>query len=190
MGHSKNAKAESRERILAAASRQIRDKGLEGVSIGDLMRSAGLTHGGFYGHFASRDALLAAALDRALDDGIRSSRASLRDSARPTFEALVRSYLSPVHRDSIADGCAIAALAMDVARSDADVGDVMRDHLRALFAETADLLDGDEGKRSRAVAAWCTMIGGLALARLFDEPAEATAVLHAARTAILHPRDH
>ena len=73
MGHSQAEKAENRERILAEASRQVRRDGLESLSVGTLMKSVGLTHGGFYGHFESRSALLAEALERALRDG-RSKR--------------------------------------------------------------------------------------------------------------------
>src|SRR5215472_18144550 len=82
MGHSQAEKAESRERILAAASAQIRTQGLESLSVGKLMADAGLTHGGFYGHFASRADLLAQALERALVDGEGEARAPAREPDR------------------------------------------------------------------------------------------------------------
>src|ERR1700722_20781608 len=110
MGHSQSDKAASRERILALASAQIRQQGLESLSVGKLMQKAGLTHGGFYGHFASRSDLLAKALERALVDGAGAARAAAQDRA-PRFAALVRSYLSRAHRDAPETGCAIAALA-------------------------------------------------------------------------------
>src|SRR5579864_6885609 len=89
MGHSQAEKAESRERILAEASRQVRRDGLESVSVGSLMKSVGLTHGGFYGHFESRSALLAEALERALVEG--EANAKVQASGRPqTFGHIVR----------------------------------------------------------------------------------------------------
>ena len=110
MGHSQAEKALSRERILAEASRQVRDGGLESVSVGALMKSVGLTHGGFYGHFESREALLAEALERALLEGEAKAGAG---GAPASFSAIVRSYLSRTHRDSRDSGCAVAALDLD-----------------------------------------------------------------------------
>src|SRR2546421_8338532 len=108
MGHSQAEKALSRERILAEASRQIRRDGLESLSVGALMKSVGLTHGGFYGHFESRSALLAEALQRALQEGEANAQAS---RASPEFPDIVRGYLSRSHPDARDRGCAFAALA-------------------------------------------------------------------------------
>src|SRR5262249_1341333 len=93
VGHSQAGKAQSRERILAEASRQVRSGGLDSVSVGTLMKSVGLTHGGFYGHFESRDALLAEALERALLEGEAKAGAG-GSAAAPSFSAIVRGYLS------------------------------------------------------------------------------------------------
>ena len=123
MGHSQADKADSRERILKQAAEQIRDAGLESLSVGPLMRSVNLTHGGFYGHFASRSELLAQALERALQDGAAASMAAI--GATPDYPKLLRSYLSRKHRDMRRNGCAIAALASDVARADEASREVM-----------------------------------------------------------------
>lgn len=117
MGHSQEEKARSRERILAHAAKQIRQEGLESVSVGKLMQSAGLTHGGFYGHFASRSDLLVRALEQALLDASASFGASSAPGLT-NYASIIRSYLSHQHRDSRASGCAIAALAGDVARAE------------------------------------------------------------------------
>src|SRR5436190_4685108 len=122
MGHSQAEKARSRERILAEASQQIRRDGLESVSVGALMKSVGLTHGGFYGHFESRSALLAEALERALLEGEAKAQAS---GPRQGFPGIVRSYLSRAHRDGRDNGCAVAALVSDVARADDESRAVM-----------------------------------------------------------------
>ncbi|MDT7835505.1 TetR/AcrR family transcriptional regulator [Aquabacterium sp. OR-4] len=111
MGHSQADKAQSRERILAEAAGQIRDAGLESVSVARLMRSAGLTHGGFYGHFASRDELLAQALERALVDGAAASRAAAgrRRSASTANTASTASTASTVSTASTASTASAAS---------------------------------------------------------------------------------
>src|SRR5215207_1875745 len=109
MGHSQAAKAKNRERILDEAAKQIRESGLEALSVGGLMQKVNLTHGGFYGHFESRSELIAQALERALTAGEVQAQAA-RDPSKPrSLSALVRSYLSRTHRDSRSSGCAIAA---------------------------------------------------------------------------------
>ena len=173
MGHSQAEKAQSRERILAEASRQVRREGLESVSVGALMKSAGLTHGGFYGHFENRAALLTEALQRALQDSAARSR-----DARETFGGLVDAYLSPDHRDSRESGCAMAALASDVARADDETRAVMSRHVEAFIANVAKTLGGDEDRAALAVSA---LVGALTLSRVMIDPARADALLEAVR---------
>ena len=133
MGHSQAEKAENRERILAEAARQVRRDGLESVSVGALMKSVGLTHGGFYGHFESRSELLSEALERALLEGEAKAKVQGSDRAQ-SFANIVRSYLSRTHRDGRDSGCAIAALASDVARADASSREVMTEHIETFIA--------------------------------------------------------
>jgi TetR/AcrR family transcriptional repressor of nem operon len=168
MGHSKAEKASSRERILVAAARMLREGGLASLSIVELMKAAGLTHGAFYSHFPSRSALLAAALDRALTDGARAVTDARGDDA---FASLVRSYLSGFHRDAVGQGCAIGGLNTEVARTGGEVRDIMRDRLESFVDGTAQMLGDDPGARDRALLVWCTMVGAIGLARLApDEP--------------------
>ena len=110
MGHSQSDKAESRKRILDIASRRFRETGLEGLSIADLMQEAGLTHGGFYKHFESREDLVASALDQAMTETLKRPAS--------TLSTFIDRYLSVEHRDAPGGGCAISALAADVGRSD------------------------------------------------------------------------
>jgi len=177
MGHSQAEKAKSRERILAEASRQVREGGLESVSVGALMKSVGLTHGGFYGHFESRDALLAEALERALLEGEAKAGASA-SGAPASFSGIVRSYLSRTHRDARDSGCAVAALASDVARADIAAREVMTAHVETFVETVSKALDGDDGRAIMAVSA---MVGALTLSRVMTDPARSNAILKAVR---------
>jgi TetR/AcrR family transcriptional regulator, transcriptional repressor for nem operon len=186
VGHSQAEKAESRARILDAAARQIRQGGLDSVSIADLMKAANLTHGGFYGHFPSRGALLVEALARALDQGAASFVAARPEGSEPSVKSIVNRYLSPAHRDNSGEGCAIAALAGDVGRADdAAVRAPMVDGLENSFADMASAMGGGPQAEQAAVAAWCAMVGGLMLSRVFQGTDRSDEVLRLARQSIL-----
>lgn len=180
MGHSQAGKSENRERILAEASRQVRKNGLESVSVGELMKSVGLTHGGFYGHFNSRAALLAEALARALADGQKHAKSQEHGQETPTGDlpGFARSYLSRTHRDAPESGCAIAALAAEAGRAAPECRDVMSGHVDAFIGAVAEMLDGDEEKAMVAVSA---MVGALALARVATSAERSDAILKAVR---------
>lgn len=184
VGHSQAEKAQSRERILRKAAEAVRDTGLESVSVGKLMRSVDLTHGGFYNHFASRSDLLAQALERALVEGARSATASMKAADAPrSYETRVRSYVSRAHRDARTSGCAIAALASDVARADAASREVMSAHLDDFIAHIAQSLhDQDEGDAMLAVSA---MVGAVLLARVQTDPKKSDALLKSVRDRLL-----
>lgn len=176
MGHSQAEKALNRERIVAEAARQIRRDGLESVSVGPLMASVGLTHGGFYGHFENREALLAEALERAIAEGEAKAGASVSRSA-PRFDAIVRSYLSRTHRDARDSGCAIAALGADVARAAEVPRQLMSGQIESFIETASDALDGDEERAMLAVSA---MVGALTLSRVVNGP-RSDAILKAVR---------
>jgi len=183
MGHSQADKARSRERILNEAATQIRDKGLDALSIGSLMQQVKLTHGGFYGHFASRSDLIAAALEQALTLGEASARAS-RDPDKPvSVNSLVRSYLSRSHRDQPKSGCAIGALISDVGRADEQCRAVIEPHIEAFIAKVAETL-GDDGD-SGAIVAVSAMVGALAISRVITDPKRSDAILRTVRDAIV-----
>lgn len=175
MGHSQAEKAQSRERIVAEASRQIRREGLESVSVGALMKSVGLTHGGFYGHFESRAALIEEALQRALLEGEANIGAA---GSAKDFASLVRGYLSRTHRDARDSGCAVAALVSDAGRSDDGPRAIMTRHVESFIASVADTMEGDE---SRAIVAVSAMVGALALSRAVTDPARSDAILRLVR---------
>jgi len=184
MGHSQADKAQSRERILRKAADAVRDTGLESVSVGKLMRSVDLTHGGFYNHFASRSDLLAQALERALVEGGKMAAASARPADVPrSYETRVKGYVSRAHRDARTDGCAIAALASDVARADAASRAVMSAHVDDFIAHLAQSLHSqDEGDAMLAVSA---MVGAVLLARVQTDPKKSDALLKSVRDRLL-----
>lgn len=185
MGHSRADKAESRERILAIAARQIREGGLDSVSIGEVMKAANLTHGGFYGHFPSRTALIAAALERALVEGEAASLAAAGAKGAPTLKSIANSYLSPAHRDHVGEGCAISALAGDAGRAEPEIRAVMREHLEDYFSRTAAVIGDVPDAEDLAVSSWCAMIGAMMLARVFQGDPRSDQILRLARQTVL-----
>lgn len=187
MARSQADKAQTNEQILAAAAEQIRDTGLESVGVGTLMRSVGLTHGGFYRHFPSRSELLAQALERALQEGEAAASASSDPSRRSGYASMVRSYLSRQHRDARGSGCAIAALASDVARADTRSREVMETAVERFVAAVAASLG--ERDDARALLAVSAMVGGLLLARVTTDPGRSDEILRTLREGLLALED-
>jgi TetR/AcrR family transcriptional regulator, transcriptional repressor for nem operon len=184
VGHSRADKEKSRQRILDVAAQQLREFGIEGVSIGELMRSAKLTHGGFYGHFSSRDDLIAEALDRALSDGAASAARAGSSKGTRTLKSFLNSYLSKAHRDDPRSGCAISALAGDVARADQRTREIMTGHIAKHFDVISNLLnDGDATEFSMSVL--CTIVGAITLSRVISDEEISNKVLLSARSTIL-----
>lgn len=187
MGHSKADKALSRKRILSAAATRIREDGLDGISVGELMKSVNLTHGGFYGHFESRDALIAAALELALAESEQTSEDRAGGPDNLTVKSFVNNYLSPAHRDRPGSGCAIPALAGEVGRADPEVRTIMTQALKRSFDRMAAALGGDggDGADQFAVSAWSMMVGAVMLSRVMAGDPYADKVLALARKSVL-----
>ena len=177
---SRDKAAENRERIVDTASRLFREKGFDGVGVDAIMNGAGLTHGGFYGHFGSKDDLAAEAIARALErsDEKQSRYASLTD--------LVSEYLSERHCADRANGCAIAALGADMARRRDGVRRGLTKHVRGQLDRFTHLLGNGaaERRRKRAIATLAGMVGALTLARGVDDPALSKEILAVARDAL------
>jgi TetR/AcrR family transcriptional repressor of nem operon len=180
MGNSQANKALNRERILSEAAAQIREGGLESLSVNKLMQSVNLTHGGFYGHFGSLAELMAQALERALTEG---EARVVRDGLVPSYTTILRSYLSRRHRDSRKTGCAISALVSDVGRSDAEVREVMSRYIER-YIEVLESSLGDEDD-SRAIVAVSAMIGAVTVSRVMADSKRADAILSAVREHLL-----
>ncbi|HTH09067.1 MAG TPA: TetR/AcrR family transcriptional regulator [Acidovorax sp.] len=169
---SKARAAENRQGILDAAARLYRERGLTGVGVADITRDAGLTHGGLYRHFPSKDALVQEACARAFDwtisplDGVTTNT---------TVSERIQSYLSPQHRDAPGTGCPAAALAVDAARAGGELSEVFAEGIERNIARFAQLLadsSAEEGNatvqpqdRALAMQTLATLVGGLVLAR-------------------------
>ena len=171
--------AENRERIVDAASRLFREKGFDGVGVDAIMNGAGLTHGGFYGHFGSKDDLAAEAVARALERSVEEQ------SRYTNLTDLVSEYLSERHRADRANGCAIAALGDEMARQRDGVRRGLTEHVRWQLDRFTRLLRTGSAarRRKRAIATLAGMIGALTLARAVDDPALSKEILVVARKA-------
>jgi len=158
----------SHERILDAAARALRRSGVAGVGVADVMRQAGLTHGGFYAHFASREALLTAALDHAGRQGTEHLRTRmarrLREGMTP-LRALFEEYLSEEHMAADDGGCPVAALGSELPRTDATLRVAAAQRVRALVEAVRAVLPPDHPAAAAATVA-ATMSGALQMARV------------------------
>jgi len=192
MDKSPSRKEITHERILAVAARAIRRGGFQGVGVADIMKEAGLTHGGFYAHFRSRDALLAEALVRAGQDSAqRVNQATTARQARGAnaLRALVEGYLSDRHLGELEAGCPVAALASEMPRQAAEVREVSAQRVRDLVAAVWRALpNGAAPDSGPAIAS--QLVGALQLARALGDNAEGRALLKASRQALLAQYDH
>jgi len=172
---SRDQVAENRRNILAAAARLFAERGFEAVSLAEIMKEAGLTHGGFYGHFRSKDDLVAQACAHA----VRPDEAA---EARTALDYYIK-YLSAYHRDHRADGCPFAALGSDAARQPAAVRHELTEGLRRMIDRLGETVAGKDeaARRAKAIASFSTMLGGLVLARMADDPAFSEELLAANR---------
>lgn len=191
MSRTPNArKQDTHERILDVAARAIRRHGYAGVGVADVMKQAGLTHGGFYAHFDSRDALLVEALERAgRESGEAVARAVERGAAKgvSAFRALVEAYLADAHLASLEIGCPVAALACDMPRQSDPVREASAVRVRRLVAAVQSTLP--HASRATASVVAGTLVGSLQLARAMGANAEGRAVLSAARKALIQQYD-
>ncbi len=165
---SKEKAAENRDRIIDVAARLFRERGFEGIGVADLMREAGLTHGGFYGHFASKEELMALAAARATEQNRAFWQAgSPPDKSGPALARQLGRYLSPAHRDAPGAGCPVAALGMDAARQSGAVREEMGRSVSSMIAALEALLPAEAGtaRHEQAIATCATMVGALVMAR-------------------------
>jgi TetR/AcrR family transcriptional regulator, transcriptional repressor for nem operon len=184
-------KALTHERILDTAARAIRRAGFQGVGVADIMKEAGLTHGGFYAHFASRDALLAEALAHAGQQSaerIAKGNATREARGASPFRALIEGYLSERHLSGTENGCAVAALASEMPRQSPDVRAAAAQRVRSLVAVVERALPAGAGPGNAAAIA-SQMVGALQLARTLGDNAEGKALLAANRKALLAQHD-
>jgi TetR/AcrR family transcriptional repressor of nem operon len=164
--------AANRDRIIAKAAEAFREHGFGGIGVAELMRGVGLTHGGFYGHFGSKEELMALACRRAVDDMLRDWRAQAAAAPGDPLASIVEPYLSPEHRDHPGTGCLMAALGSEAARAPASVRRIITECLGDVFDTIAeqcpDAASGD--RRRRAIGLFTSLVGAMVAARAIDDP--------------------
>jgi TetR/AcrR family transcriptional repressor of nem operon len=178
MGHSRAEKAETHKRIVKIASKRFREDGLAGVGIAELMKDAGLTVGGFYKHFDSRDDLVAEAISAAFGGWKR--RVDTAASGGPvSFAKLIDDYLSEAHRNNPGTGCAFSALAAEIARCDKRTRALATEQLRNDLQLIAGLLPGKNkgAARSKAILTYSALVGAMSLARAVSDEALSLEIL-------------
>jgi len=182
---SREQAAENRKRIVKTAGRLFREKGFDGIGVADLMKAAGLTHGGFYGHFDSKESLMAEAISEQLKESVSRWRQRSADNPEAPLQAIVDAYLSDDHRDAKALSCAIPALASEASKQSPAVRDSFSDGANSLIDVLADTMPEatPQERRQSAIVAFSAMVGSLMLSRAVGDKALSDEILHAARSA-------
>lgn len=187
MRYSKSHKSETRALVLKEAAREIRAKGADGIAVAGIMARAGLTHGGFYAHFASRDELIAEAISTMFADSAgRFEKLVAEREAADGLAAYIQFYLSPDHRDRRDRGCPLAALSSEADRLSPPSRTRFAAGVQSLTTKIAGLLarNGVDDPTA-APTLLATLVGALTLARSTDDPAQSNAILHNVSTSLL-----
>ena len=188
MRYSKEHKQETHARIVKKASVRLREKGAHGVGVADLMKEAGLTHGGFYAHFDSREALVIEAFAYAMDRSTERWR-KIAEQTPPErrLATIVDTYLTPAHRDDPGHGCAVPALSAEIARESVKTRKAFAGKFEQMIDMMADQIPDLPRKaaRKQAAAALATMMGTLVLARVAGSGEFSEEILAAGREAVL-----
>ena len=173
---SREQAAENREAIVHAAANLFRQNGFNGVGIDEIMAQAGLTHGGFYRNFTSKDDLAAQAVAHA------AQTSASRQSAHASLQAYLKTYLSPAHRDDPANGCLLAALGPDIARAGQGARQEVTHSVRAQIEKFAAWIAAPRAaRRQKAIATLSAMVGALILSRAVDDATLSEEILTATR---------
>lgn len=167
MGHSQAEKTGTHKRIVRIAAKRMREEGLTGVGIAELMKEAGLTVGGFYKHFGSRDDLVGEAVQSAFGGMKRRLDNDTKAGRPPSYGKLVDDYLTEEHRDNPGTGCAFSALTAEIARGDKRTREIASGQIQKNFQLIAGLLPGKDRRaaRSKAILTFSALVGAMSLAR-------------------------
>src|ERR1700687_38662 len=189
MGYSQAQKEKTHKRIVAIASKRFREKGLAGFGIAELMKEAGLTVGGFYKHFDSRDELVAEALSDAFGVRQRQKEAAESGGQPLTFAKLIDDYLSDMHRKNPGSGCAFSALAPEIARCDKRTRALTSEQVRNDLQLIVGLLPGEDKRaaRSRGILTVSALVGAMALARAVSDEALSREILNTVGDLLKNP---
>ncbi len=188
MRYTKEHKQETHARIVRKASVRLREKGAHGVGVADLMKEAGLTHGGFYAHFDSREALVIEAFAYAMDRSMEHWRKTAEGIApEKRFSMIVDSYLTTMHRDDPGRGCAVPTLGAEIARESPKTRKAFAAKLEQMIEMIADQIPDlpRKGARKQAAATLATMMGTLVLSRIAGNGEFSEEILAAGREAAL-----
>jgi len=192
MGYSKAQKARTHKRIVAIAAKRFREKGLAGFGIAELMKEAGLTVGGFYKHFDSRDELVAEAVSSAFGGWQRRVDAAASGAPPVSLAELVDDYLSDVHRKNPGTGCAFSALAPEIARSDKRTRALTSEQVRNDLELIVGLLPGKDKRaaRQRAILTFSALVGAMSLARAVSDESLSREILKTVAELLKNPSEH
>ncbi|MBI3715355.1 MAG: TetR/AcrR family transcriptional regulator [Betaproteobacteria bacterium] len=163
--------AQNRERIIEVAARLFRERGFDGVGVAELMQNAGLTHGGFYGNFASKEDLMAQASVHAVESTLDAMHQEVESGRPNALSTIASAYLSAEHRDRAGEGCALAALGAEAARHGSALRGAFTQGVRSMIDLLTQLLTGKSkrARRERALTIYASMVGALVLARAVDD---------------------
>ena len=189
MGYSQAQKEKTHQRIVAIASKRFREKGLAGFGIAELMEEAGLTVGGFYKHFGSRDELVAEVLGDAFGVWQRQKEAAESSGQSLSFERVIDDYVSDVHRKNPGAGCAFSALAPEIARGDKRTRALTSEQVKRDLALIVGLLPGKDKRavRSRAILTFSALVGAMSLARAVSDEALSREILKTVADLLKNP---
>jgi len=188
MRYSREHKLETHARIVRKASVRLRERGAHGIGVADLMKDAGLTHGGFYAHFDSRDALVIEAFTHAMDSSTERWRRLAEQTRREKrFAMVVNTYLTSLHRDNPGQGCTIPALGAEIARESSKTRKVFAGRLERMIDMLAEQIPNLPRKaaRKKATAAIATLMGTMVMARIAGTGGFSDEILDAGREALL-----
>ena len=171
----------NRERVVETAARLFRERGFEGVGVADLMKSAGLTHGGFYGQFDSKEHLMVEACEQALKKSEHTWRELLERAPKKPLSAIASFYLSTKHRDNPGAGCVVAALSIEAARQGPTVRAAFTQAAKRFVELLGQVVPGRSAKsrRRQALASFAAMVGAVVLARTVSHASLSEEILDA-----------
>lgn len=185
MKKSKVETAKTRQRIVEIASETIRKQGIDATGVAEVMAAAGLTHGGFYRHFGSKEELVTEALAMSRKDFIAGTLAAADQGAEAILKHF-QEYVTPDHRDDIGSGCPLAANGSEIVRTDAKTRHNATEGFRLLFEKAAPFMrsQGEQDRTEVAISLLTNMIGALTMSRMVDDPALSEKILEVTRQRI------
>jgi TetR/AcrR family transcriptional regulator, transcriptional repressor for nem operon len=187
---SKAEAAETRRRIVETAAAEFKRNGIHATALADVMTAAGLTQGGFYRHFDSKDQLVREAVAEGMRPVVEFARDAAADrKGEPALKKIIRSYLSRDHRRNPASGCALSALGSELAREDAEARRVTTKAVRELVDIVAEqyAVAGEAGSREQAILAVSALVGAMTLSRVVAEPKLASEILRSTAERLMPP---